>query len=106
MAITYIKTKSGEECSGPIKLFRPAFNFLTLFNYPNRKFSFDECESIITKGERVSINSPLEGEDQDEFIRAKKNLDWGRLNGWTETDENGIEVPYSEEKFEWEKRYE
>ena len=99
MACTIVKLKNGETYSGAIKEWRPAFNWFTLFG-EDRVFSFNECESIISPNERVSINSPIEGEEQDKFKEAKRDLDLGRENGWTETDENGVERPYPKEKWE------
>jgi len=105
MHITIVKLKNGETYSGPMELFRPALGWFTLFG-EGRKFYFDECESVITPNERVSINSPPEGETQDEMARAKQDLDWGREHKWTEQDEDGISFPYPQEKAEWEKRCE
>lgn len=105
MAFTVVKTKDGKEYEGAIKLFRPSFNFFTLFNHKD-KFSFDDCESIITHGERVSINSPVEGEDCDEMLRAKEDLDVGRKHGWVEIDDRGDAIPYPKKKFDWEESYE
>jgi len=96
---TIVKLKTGEIYEGPISYFRPCFNWFTLFGV-NKQFSFDECESVITPNERVRINSPMEGEPQDEMLRAKSNLDAGRKYGWKEDGQ-----PYPQEKFEWEKRY-
>jgi small nuclear ribonucleoprotein (snRNP)-like protein len=107
MHTTIIKTKDGKEYSGRIHYFRPAFNFLSInIGKEIKRFSFDEIESAITLNQRVSIKSPVERENQDEMKRAKKSLDDGRKNGWTETDENGQEQPYPKEKWEWEKMYE
>jgi len=95
---TIVKTKDGKEYSGVLWTFRPSFNWFTIIdNDKTRKFSFDDVESVITKGERVSINSPLEGEDQDEIERARKNLKDGRKYKWTQDDK-----PYPERKFAWE----
>jgi len=102
---TIVTLKSGEVIKGSMGIFRPAFNWFTLMGN-DRRFSFDECKSIITSNERVSINSPIGGEEQDEMVRAKKSLDWGRERGWTETDENGKEHSYPKEKWDWEKKYE
>lgn len=98
MHTTIVKLKTGEIFSGPINMFRPAFNWFTLFGI-DRVFTFDECEYVITPNERVSINSPLEGEVQDEMMRAKRNLDDGRKYGWEEDGKS-----YPKEKFDWEKK--
>lgn len=100
MHTTIVKLKSGEQYEGMINLFRPAFGWFTLFGY-ERKFYFDDCESVVTHDQRVSIYSSVDGEYSDEMLRAKDDLDWGREHGWTE-DGN----PYPKEKFEWEKKYE
>lgn len=105
MHTTVITLKNGEVHEGSINLFRPSFGWFTLFG-DDRKFYFDECESVITRGQRVSINSPIEGEDQDEMLRAKKLLEAGRIWRWTEKDENGVECHYPQKEFEWESRYE
>jgi len=97
---TIVKLKNGEEYKSPIKLWRPCFNYFYLFDY-ERKFIFDECESIITPNERVNINSPITGEECDEMKRAKKDLDDGREFGWKQDGK-----PYPIRKFNWEKRYE
>ena len=99
MHTTIVKLKNGEKYSGPINLFRPCFNWFTLYGV-NRVFSFDECESVITPNERVSINSPLQGEVCDEMARAKRNLEDGRKYGWTQDGK-----PYPKEKFVWEERF-
>lgn len=105
MHTTIVTLKNGEVHSGPMGTFRPAFGWFTLWG-EDRKFYFDECESVITPNERVNIHSPPEGETQDEMKRAKKDLDGGRERGWTETDEGGVRHQYPKEKFEWEKKYE
>jgi hypothetical protein len=100
MAITYIKTKDGKEYSGPIVKWRPGENWFSIFDLGepsgDRKFSFDEIESAVTKGERVNIHSPLEGEDRDELERARKCLQDARKYGWDDFTED---TPL----FEWEK---
>ena len=98
MHTTIVKLKNGETYSGSIEKFRPSFGWFTLFEY-ERKFYFDECESVVTPNERIDINTP-DGM-QDEILRAKKNLDKGRKYGW---EQDGKLYPV--EKFEWEKRYE
>jgi hypothetical protein len=104
MAIAYVKTKDGKEYSGEIKLFRPALNFFTLFDI-DRKFSFDECESVTKTNERVSIRSPVDGEFQDVMQKAHKDLETGRDYNWTEKDEDGQEISYPKTRFEWESKY-
>lgn len=97
---TIVKLKNGETYSGSINYFRPAFGWFSLFGI-DRKFYFDECESVITPGQRVSIHSPPEGEVQDEIARAKRELDDGRIYGWEQDGQ-----PYPLTRFEWEKKYE
>lgn len=98
MHTTIVKTKSGKEYSGCIWYFRPSQNwFSIIIGDETKRFSFDDVESVITKGERVSINSPLEGEDQDEIERARKDLRDGRKYKWTQDDK-----PYPDRKFAWE----
>jgi len=98
MHTTIVKTKDGKEYYGCIWYFRPSQNWFSInVGDETKKFSFDEVESVITKGERVSINSPLEGEDCDEIERARKDLRDGRKYGWTQDGEL-----YPERKFSWE----
>lgn len=97
-----VTLKNGEVYEGSMNKFRPALGWFTLMGLA-RKIWFEECESVYTPNERVSINSPPEGETQDEMKRAKKELDWGREKGWTETDEDGNAQPYPKEKWDWEK---
>ena len=104
MAITYVKTKDGKEYSGEIKLFRPSFNFFTLMG-EERKFIFDECETVVKKNERISIHSPVDGEFQDVMKKAHKDLETGRDYHWTEKDEEGRDCPYPKEPFAWESKY-
>jgi len=105
MHTTIVKTKCGKTYSGAICYFRPAFNWFSIWcnedNCNVKKFYFDECESVITPHERIHIYSPLDGEEQDEMLRAKSNLDAGRKYGWKEEG-----VDYPKEKFEWEEKYE
>ena len=96
MHTTIVKLKDGKTYSGPINLWRPCFNYFTLFGV-DKTFSFDECESVITKGTRVDVMSPPEGEDLDVMWEAKKDLDMGRKYGWEEDGK-----PYPKEKWEWE----
>ena len=100
MHYTVVKLKNGEEYSGPIEYFRPFSNWFSLFGI-ERRFNFDECESVVTPDERVSINSPMYGEVCDEMKRAKKDLDDGRKYSWVE---DGVKCPT--EKFGWEALYE
>jgi len=100
MHITEVKLKDGTKYRGAIELYRPCFNYFYLFGI-SRKFSFDECESIITPNERVNINSPVTGTECDEMKRAKKNLDDGRKYGWKQDG-----IPYPQKKFDWEEKYE
>lgn len=104
MHTTTVKTKKGQEYKGALWGFRPSFNYFGLLcGDETKQFSFDECESVITEGERLNVNTIG---DCDEIKRAKKILDDGRKYKWTETDELGIRHLYPQEKFEWEKRYE
>ena len=104
MAIAYVKTKDGKEYSGEIKLFRPSFNYFMLMG-EERRFIFDECESVVKKNERVSIHSPIDGEFQDVMQKAHKDLETGRDYHWTEKDEEGRDCPYPKEPFAWESKY-
>ena len=106
MHITIVKTKDGNTYEGRMAYFRPSFNWFSMWVYDSkgnieRRFSFDDCESVITPHERINRNSPPEGEPCDEMKRAKEDLDCGREHGWTEDGK-----PYPQEKFDWEKRYE
>lgn len=99
---THVKTKDGKEYVGTLYMFRPALNYFTLFSI-DKKFSFDECESVITPNERLSID---EIRTCDEIKRAKEILDAGREFNWTEIDDDDNRKSYPKEKFEWEKKYE
>jgi hypothetical protein len=91
MHITEIQTKCGQKFSGVIEKWRPQFNWFSIVDGDGlRSFSFDDVKSVVTKGERISIN---EIGDQDEIERARKYLADGRKFGW-----NGV----PEEKFAWE----
>lgn len=105
MHTTIVKTKDGKTYSGAINKWRPCFNMFTLFGIKH-VFTFDECSSIVTPNERISINSPIEGETCDEMLRAYEDVKMGRERGWKETDADGQWKPYPKEKWEWEKRYE
>lgn len=91
MHITTIITKDGKKYNSVLWTFRPAQNFFTIIdNNQDRKFSFDEVKSVITKGERISVNKIG---DIDEIERARKFLKDGRKFKWS-----GI----PKEKFDWE----
>ena len=98
MHITIVKTNNGKEYNGHLYYFRPSQNWFSI-NCGDRtlRFSFDDVKSVITKGERVSINSPPEGEDCDEIERARKDLKSGREYGWKQDGQL-----YPKEKFAWE----
>jgi len=100
MAITYIKTKDGKKYSGPIAKWRPCENWFSIFDFDeptgSRKFSFDNVESAVTKGERVNIYSPPEGEAQNELERARKYLQDSRKHRWNNFTKD---TPL----FEWER---
>jgi hypothetical protein len=105
MAITYVKTKDGKEYSGEIKLFRPAHGFFTLIG-EDRKFLFDECESVTKTNERVSIFSPPGGEFQDVMQKAHKDLEEGRFYHWKESNDSGGQDDYPKTHFNFESKYE
>jgi hypothetical protein len=107
MAITYVETKDGKKYSGEIKLWRPMFNYFTIYS-ESRKFSFDECEKVYSTNERVNINSCRDGKDGefiDRMLDAHKSLNDGRAYKWTETDEEGREHNYPSDHFAWESKY-
>jgi hypothetical protein len=78
---TNVVMKDGRKYSGPIWKWRPKEGYFTVIDYsasdePTR-IELNEVESAKTLGERVSINSPPEGEEQDELERARRD-------GWTD----------------------
>jgi len=88
---TTIITKSGEIYNGPIWVWRPQENWFSILWENNEEvFSFDDVKSVITYGERMSINKIG---DQDELQRARKMLARGRKYRWK---------GYPSEKFQWE----
>ena len=90
MHTTEVKTRDGKEFSGVLWEFKPAENYFTITDGDGIiKFSFDDVESVITKGERISINKIG---DMDEVERARKYLIGCRKFGW-------IDVPV---RFDWE----
>lgn len=98
-----VTLKDGTVYKGPIKVFRPVFNYFIIWGSDGveKKFCFDDCKSLITENERVSINSPIEGEPDDLMLKAKQSLDDGREHGWRE---DGKDYPL--EHFNWGKKYE
>ena len=79
--IAVIKTKKGEYF-GPIELWRPEENFVSIRDGAAIvEISFDDIESAY-KYDRISINSPPEGEREDLLERARKDLREGREKGW------------------------
>jgi hypothetical protein len=108
MAITYVETKDGKKYFGEIKTWRPMFNYFTLMD-ESRRFSFDECEKVYSKNERVNSHSCDNGKDGefiDRMLDAHNWLNTGRVNHWTETDENGNVQSYPQDSFAWESKYE
>lgn len=80
MHTTIVKTKDGKDYCGYIQLYRPEYSFMTLMvGNELVKLDFNDMESAVTLGERVSIN---EIADQDEIQRAKKFLADSRKYGW------------------------
>jgi len=80
MHITNIKTKNGKEYSGFIMVFRPEEGWMSIVDGDClRKFNFDDLESAITNGERLTINKIG---DCDEIERARKYMKDGRELGW------------------------
>jgi hypothetical protein len=78
---TTVKMKAeygGQVYCGPIWEWKPKEGWFTLTDAVVGLVTIrlEAVESAITKGQRVSINSPPEGEDQDELARAKRD-------GWT-----------------------
>lgn len=100
MHTTIVTLKDGTVIKGAINVFRPCFNWFTLFGN-DCKICFDDCESVITPNERISIHSPIEGEAHDLMKSAAQSLADGREHGWTEDGQ-----PYPKEKFDWEAKYE
>jgi hypothetical protein len=83
--IAVIKTKKGEYV-GPIELWRPEENFVSVRDGAAIiGISFDEIESAY-KYDRVSINSPPEGERVDLLERARNDLKRGREKNWFKRD--------------------
>jgi len=95
MHITEVKTKDGKEFSGVLWEFKPVKNYFTIIDGDDSiKFSFDDVESVITKGERIS--NGIIG-DQDEIERARqyliKSREYSSKLGW---DDAPIK------KYDWE----
>lgn len=86
---TNVTMKDGRTYCGPIWIWRPKEGYFTVVDYsasdePTR-IELKDVQSAKTKGERVSVNSPPEGEEQDELVRA-------RNDGWSDEitgDSNG-----------------
>ena len=94
---TKIKTKDGKKYYGTLLYWKPCENYLSIVSYTKKnpdsielKFSFDDLESAITEGTRISIDKVG---SEDEIQRARKYLERGRKYGWKD-------VP--EKKFDWE----
>ena len=93
--ITVVKTKDGNEYAGPIQKWRPEDNYLILDTFPKEtKISFDDMVSAECM-DRISINSPIDGEYQDQIERARRDLKRGRKYNWFKK-----EVPI----YGWEKK--
>ena len=79
--IAVIKTKKAEYI-GPIALWRPEENFISIRDGAAIiSISFDDIKSAIIY-DRISINSPPEGERVDLLERARKELQQGREKCW------------------------
>ena len=80
--IAVIKTKQGKKYSGPIWKWRPEENFVSICDgLTTIEISFDNIESAY-EYDRISINSPSEGERVDLLERARDDLKKGREFGW------------------------
>ncbi len=79
--IAIIKTKKTEYI-GPIFLWKPEENFVSIRDGAAIiGISFDDIEYAIIY-DRISINSPPEGERIDLMERARNDLKKGRENKW------------------------
>ena len=93
MHITIIKTKSGKEYSGFVMVFRPDEGWISIVDGDVlRKFKFDDLDSVVTKGERLSISKIG---DCDEIERARRYMKDGRKRNWFNK-----EIPV----MDWEKK--
>lgn len=92
---TVVITKDGQEYIGSLLSWKPEENYLTIISgLVTIQIYFDNIKSAKEYGARVSINSPLEGEELDLLEKAKLDLKQGREKGWFDKD-----VPVKE----WEK---
>lgn len=83
--IAVIKTRRAEYV-GPIHLWRPEENFVSIRDGAAIiSISFDDIEVAYTY-DRISINSPPEGERVDLLERAREDLKQGRENKWFKKD--------------------
>ena len=68
---------------GEINQWRPYLNWFSIFSSEeDNKFCFDDIKEAYSKEERISINSPLEGEYVDLLERAREDLKLSREYGW------------------------
>jgi hypothetical protein len=75
---TLVVMKDGRKFCGPIWEWRPTDGYFTISDFDEgrteaTRIELKDVESAVTKGQRVSIKSPPEGEDQDELVRAKRD---------------------------------
>jgi len=100
MAYYIIKLKDGKEYSGEINKWRPYLNWFSIFSSEgDNKFCFDNIKEAYSNEERISINSPPEGERVDLLERAREDLKLAREHGWYLNDGFTKDTPL----FDWEK---
>ena len=74
---TLVVLKTGARLCGPIWEWHPKEGWFTVCDYdvsnmPTR-VEFVDVERAVTPGQRLSIESPPEGEDEDVLARARRD---------------------------------
>lgn len=75
---THVTMKDGRKFCGAIWEWRPHQGYFAICDYDEGRSSPTRIElkdvaSAVTKGQRINIHSPPEGEDQDELARARND---------------------------------
>lgn len=77
MHATIVMMKDGKRYSGFIWEWRPLDGYFTITDSTVSdspiRIDFSDVQNAKTTGQRISINSPPDGEDRDELIRAKQD---------------------------------
>jgi hypothetical protein len=86
---TTVKLKDGRVLCGPIDMWRPQENWMSLMGVEER-ISFDDIASGETDKDRISIDTVG---NINILERARRDVAQGRQHGWD---------GYPKEKFKWE----